>query len=62
MPKKGIRIKIEGKRAFGMTQNKMVLPITRRRRGEELARNSKGNGWRLFVHDPPQNCSMLEEE
>jgi hypothetical protein len=27
-----------------------------------MARNSKGKDYRLFVHDPPENCSMLEEE
>jgi hypothetical protein len=27
----------------------------------ELARNSKGKDWTLFIHNPPQNFSMLEE-
>jgi hypothetical protein len=44
-----------------MTQKKMVVPGTRRQRGEELAKNSKGNDSRLFIHDPPQNWSLLEE-
>jgi hypothetical protein len=44
-----------------MIQKKMVVPGTRRQRGE-VAKNSKGNDSRLFIHDPPQNCSMLEEE
>jgi hypothetical protein len=38
----------------------MICQVLEGEEGKELARHSKDR--RSFVHEPPQNCPILEEE
>jgi hypothetical protein len=62
MLRRVLALKLKGNRLLELPRRKWFLQLPEGKEGEELARNLKGKHWILFIHDPPQNCSVLEEE
>jgi hypothetical protein len=62
IPKVILELKFKGNRLVGRPRRAWFCHLLEDEEDVELARNSKGEDWRLFFHDPPQNCLVLEEE
>jgi hypothetical protein len=60
MPRRVLELKFKGNRLVRRARRSWFCHLLED--GEELARNSEEKNLKLFVHDPPKNRSMLEEE
>jgi hypothetical protein len=60
MPRRVLQLKFKGNRLVEWPRRRWFCQLLEDEVGKELVRNSKN--WWLFVHERPQNCSVLEEE